>query len=263
MKKIIGLFTLSLLVLSILFPIISASDSGITTEEQAIVMSISDKGLDVEESVLVKNIGHQNATSIRFWIQQGVQDVEILAVESGEYLNPILSGNVRNCNLSEYNLTIEPDSSFDFRVTYTLPTGAENFEKTLQYDTTYLSITYEDNTLYQVQEAQSESSFSLQLYRPTEAPLTISYIVIIFILVVILIASTLVLLRKQRSKAKNSIIESEETLITKKTLLLSLLKDLEKQHRSEDISDDTYNKLKDEYKSQAVDVMKKLDDLKK
>ena len=52
-------------------------------------------------------------------------------------------------------------------------------------------------------------------------------------------------------------------LNTKKALLLSLLKDIEKQHRSEDISDDTYNKLKEEYKSQAVDVMKKLEDIKK
>ena len=109
---------------------------------------------------------------------------------------------------------------------------------------------------------QSESSFSLRLYKPTEAPLSITYIVIIFLLVVILITSTLLLLRKQRSKAKRSIVESEEILTTKKALLLSLLKDIEKQHRSKTVSDDTYNKLKEEYKQQAVDVMKKLEDLK-
>ena len=72
----------------------------------------------------------------------------------------------------------------------------------------------------------------------------------------------MLLLRKQRSKAKRSIVESEETLTTKKTLLLSLLKDLEKQHRSKTVSDDTYNKLKEEYKQQAVDAMKKLENLK-
>jgi hypothetical protein len=59
------------------------------------------------------------------------------------------------------------------------------------------------------------------------------------------------------------VVESEDTLTTKKTLLLSLLKDLEKQYRGKAISDETYNKIKDEYKQQAVDTMKKLDDLKK
>jgi len=69
-------------------------------------------------------------------------------------------------------------------------------------------------------------------------------------------------MRKQRTKAKKSIVESEETLTTKKALLLSLLKDVEKKHRSKDISDETYNKLKEEYKQQAVAVMKKLEDIK-
>ena len=81
-------------------------------------------------------------------------------------------------------------------------------------------------------------------------------------MVIILIASTLLLMRKQRTKAKKSIVESDETLATKKALLLSVLKDIEKKHRSKDISDDTYNKLKEEYKQQAVEVMKKIDDKK-
>ena len=43
---------------------------------------------------------------------------------------------------------------------------------------------------------------------------------------------------------------------------MSLLKDLEKQYRAKSISDDTYSKLKDEYKQQALEVMRKLEDLK-
>jgi hypothetical protein len=42
-----------------------------------------------------------------------------------------------------------------------------------------------------------------------------------------------------------------------------LLKDLEKQYRAHSISDETYSKIKDEYKQHTVDAMKKLDDLKK
>ena len=69
--------------------------------------------------------------------------------------------------------------------------------------------------------------------------------------------------RRRARETKKTVAESEETLATKKTLLLSLLKDLEKQYRAQSISDETYNKIKDEYKQQAVDAMKKLDDLKK
>ncbi|MBA7493656.1 hypothetical protein ES702_04216 [subsurface metagenome] len=261
MKRIIKLMLISLLILSIA-SIANASDTGITIEKQTVKISMSEKGLLVEENILFTNIGIENATSVRLWIQQGIQDVKILAVESGEYLTPIITDRIRECNLTQYNLTLEMGDSLDLILTYTLPTNTENFEKTISYDTSSLSVTFNDEPLYRAQKVQSESSLSLRLYKPTEAPLSITYIVIIFLLVVVLITSTLLLLRKQRSKAKRSIVESEETLTTKKTLLLSLLKDLEKQHRSKTVSDDTYNKLKEEYKQQAVDAMKKLENLK-
>jgi hypothetical protein len=240
----------------------SASDADIITEKQTVNISISEKGLLVEENILLINNGIENATSVQFWIQQGNNNVKILAVETGKYLNPLIRDRIRWCNLTEYNLTIETGNSLDFTLTYTLPTDTENFEKRFTYDTSSFSVTFNDEVLYQVQKVQSGSSFSLHLYKPTEAPLSITYIVLIFLLVVILITSTLLLLRKQRSRTKKSIVESEEILTTKKALLLSLLKDIEKQYRSKTISDDTYNKLKGEYKQQAVNVMKKLEDIK-
>lgn len=261
MKRMIKLMLIGLLALFIA-SLASASDTGITIEKQTVEISMSEKGLLVEENILFNNTGIENATSVKLWIQQGIQDVKILAVESGEYLTPIITDRIRECNLTQYNLTLETGDSLDLLLTYTLPTNTENFKKTISYGTSFLSVTFNDEPLYQAQKVQSESSLSLRLYKPTEAPLSITYIVIIFLLVVVLITSTLLLLRKQRSKAKRSIVESEETLTTKKTLLLSLLKDLEKQHRSKTVSDDTYNKLKEEYKQQAVDAMKKLENLK-
>jgi ribosome recycling factor len=44
---------------------------------------------------------------------------------------------------------------------------------------------------------------------------------------------------------------------------MSLLKDLEKQYRAKEISDDTYHKLKEQYKQETVETMKKLDDMTK
>jgi len=63
-------------------------------------------------------------------------------------------------------------------------------------------------------------------------------------------------------KIKDIAGESEELLNTKKMLLMSFLKDIEKQHRSKQISDDTYHKLKERYKQEAVEAMKQLEDLK-
>lgn len=263
MKRIISLGLIGILILTIALPIVSSSDEGITTERENIVIAISESGLLVEESFILNNTGNENATSLKFWIQQGASDVKILAIDSGTYMTPLVFVNVRECNLSQYNLSILPRDSLDVKVTYGLPTNTENFEKTISYDTTSLSVVFNDEPLYQTTNVQSDSSFSVILYRPTEAPLNIIYIVIIFLLVVILITSTLFLLRKQRSRAKSSIIDSDEVLTTKKALLLSLLKDIEKQHRSKDISDETYTKLKDEYKQQAVEVMKKIEDIKK
>jgi hypothetical protein len=77
-----------------------------------------------------------------------------------------------------------------------------------------------------------------------------------------LIVLGLFLIKKQRNKDKIKTVDTKETLETKKTLLLSLLKDIEKQHRAKKLSDETYNKLKEEYKQQAVEAMRKLEDIK-
>ena len=106
------------------------------------------------------------------------------------------------------------------------------------------------------------ASIKLRLYRPTTAPLDMTVIIGVLIFAIVIIALTLLILKKQRSKTKKAVVESQELLTFKKTLLMTVLKDIEKKHRSGEISDDTYAKLKDEFEQQAVTVMKKLDDLK-
>jgi len=267
MKRITNLILIGLIAFSLAYPIVIASDIGITTEQQIITISISNTGLIVEENLKVTNAApHINMTSIRFWIQQDATNVEILAVESSMPLSSNISGNIRECSLAKHNLSLNPEDTLDIRLTYTLPTNTKYFEKTILYDTESLQITYEEDELYQGEHLvynTESNSVRILLHRPTESPVNIIYIVIIFLLVVFLVALTLLLMRKQRRKVKKSIVESDETLVTKKTLLLSLLKDVEKKHRAKDISDETYNKLKEEYKHQAVETMKKLEDIKK
>jgi len=272
MKKTGVIILIALMTLITLYPCVSAADSGIIVDQEIVTISLATKGLQIVEVIKVTNTGSENATSLRFWIQQNTQEKPtIVELQSGKELVPIVTGNIRTCNLSAANLSIAPETSLTFQLTYYLPTTEQNFVKTLLYDTTIFSVTYKEGdaqwNLFQGEHllygVDTNNALQIRVYKPTEAPLNITVLIIVFLAVIIVLAVLLLLLKKQRSKTKKAVAESEETLTTKKSLLLSLLKDLEKQYRAQSISDETYNKIKDEYKQQAVDAMKKLDDLKK
>ncbi len=240
---------------------ISASDAGIVEKTRNIKILNSENDLLVEENIVLNNSGNENVTELRFWFQQNSDDIKIIETDSGEYLTPIVNGNFRECNLTDSGIQINPDNSVNIKITYSLP-KIEFFEKTLVYDSNSITLTYEDDEIYKIQNIDAESSFSARLYRPTDTPLGIEYIIVIIVLVVMLIVLGLFLIKKQRNKDKIKTVDTKETLETKKTLLLSLLKDIEKQHRAKKLSDETYTKLKGEYKQQAVEAMRKLEDIK-
>lgn len=260
-----------MLVLISIYPCVSADDTGVIVTEERVEISLAAKGLQVDETVTVINNGGENATFLRFWIQQNAQDTKIVETQSGKELVPLITGNTRTCNLSALNLTIGPTKTLTVTLTYFLPTTEQYFVQTLLYDTVSFLVIYNDGNTdlnlfqgkYLLYRSDVSNELQVRLYKPTEAPLNITIIVIVFVVVIVALALLLLLLKKKRSKTKKAVAESEENLMTKKTLLLSLLKDLEKQYRAQSISDETYTKIKDEYKQQAVDVMKKLDDLKK
>jgi hypothetical protein len=268
MKKTVAIVVFAVITLFLSYPCTSANDTGVVFDQEIVTISLANTGLQVDETIKVTNTGTENISSLRFWIQQDIQDaVKITELQSGTELVPLITGNIRTCNLSAVNLSMVPDGSMTLQVTYHLPTNTQTFIKTLLYNTTFFSVTYEDRDLFQGEHllygSEATNTIQIRLYNPTEAPLNITIILIIFVVAIIVLTVLLFLLKKQRSKTKKAIAESEETLATKKTLLLSLLKDLEKQYRAHSISDETYSKIKDEYKQHAVDAMKKLDDLKK
>jgi hypothetical protein len=270
MKKTGVFILIAIVAILCLYPAVQASDDGVVVDQHLVTISLATTGLQVDEIIKVTNANtaDQIVTSLRLWIQQSNQgNVKITELQSGTELIGLITGNIRTVNLSAANLTLPSGNSMTLQVTYFLPTTEQNFIKTLLYDTTLFSVTYEDRDLFNGEHllygSDVNNAISIRLYQPTEAPLNISVIIIVFSIVILALAALLFLLKKQRSKTKKTVAESEETLATKKTLLLSLLKDLEKQYRAQSISDETYNKIKDEYKQQAVDAMKKLDDLKK
>jgi hypothetical protein len=86
-------------------------------------------------------------------------------------------------------------------------------------------------------------------------------VLLVIIIIIILIVSRRTSKTAVPSKKTELKTASEELLSTKKALLMEVLKDIEKKHRSKQISDDTYHKLKDKYKQEAVQAMKQLDDV--
>jgi hypothetical protein len=243
MKKTAAIVLITLMILFLPHFSVSANDAGAIVDEQRVTISLTNTGLQVDEEIKVTNInkGNETISSLQFWIQQDIQNaVKITERNSGKELVPLIIGNIRTCNLSAANLSIIPDKSMTFQLTYYLPTNTQYFIKTLKYNTTEFSVSYENRDLFlgtQLYSSQGNNEIQIRLYNPTEAPLNITTIVIIFVVVIIILAVLLLLLKRQRSKAKKTIAESEETLTTKKTLLLSLLKDLEKQYRAQSISD--------------------------
>jgi hypothetical protein len=205
----------------------------------------------------IRGTSNETYNAIRFWISDDAQDTNVLVSNSEVQYHPI-GNNEYICNISSFNIT--EDSSIQLTIYYSMDKEIKEFEKTLTRNTTSISVIFDENEIYSGKDLASGASFTLLLYEPTEMPVSWYIIVFIILLVILLAVSTLYSFRKQKSSKRDITNESEELLSAKKTILMSILKDIEKQHRSKQISDDTHHKLKEHYKQQAVETMRKLED---
>ncbi|MFH1101281.1 MAG: hypothetical protein V1726_04520 [Methanobacteriota archaeon] len=264
MKKLLIPVFLVILCFGVLVPTGNAEVTILMVNSHTITVTTTNTGLNVVEDLTVKNIWTKPCDTLEFWIQQNADEVSILAVENNIPLPSTISGNVYSCNLTFLNLSLVSDQTMTLRVTYTLPKTSEVYQKTTSYDTTSFIVLFNKKELFRSGSLAAGSSLQVLLYQPSEAPVNMTYLLILLVLVILLITVALLFLGRHRKKTvRSSGVESEELLTTQKNLLLTVLKEVEKQHRAKTISDETYTKLKDEYKQQAVLVMKKLDDLEK
>ena len=232
----------------------------VNTETHQIIISREGNIISVKESLTMCGTSNETYSTIKFWTCTESQDINVL-VSNNEVQYEPYGNNEYIFDISSFNIT--KDSSIQLTITYSLNKDIEEFEKILIYNTTDLSVEFDENKIYSGKNLVSGNSFTLLLYEPSETPVSWYIIVFIILLVILLAVSTLYSFRKQKSsKIKDIASESEELLNAKKTLLMSILKDIEKQHRSKQISDDTHHKLKDYYKQQTLETMKKLEDIK-
>lgn len=248
--------------------IIATAGRGQEINDLDIEIASDDDSISVVESIS-PNILDLTDT-FNFWIQDGASDI-IASISDVTYDPTLVDDNTYSINISA--LSPFEGETLTIEVSYELNKDTNKFEKTLLYDTSSLKITFDGTELYTGSSLTTGITINIALQKApptqtiteTETIETIPtwiYIVII-VLIVLLLASFMRPSKKQKSpKIKETAAASEELLTTKKTLLMSLLKDIEKRHRSKDISDDTYHKLKERYKEEAVEAMKQLEDMK-
>ena len=230
----------------------------VETETHKIVITTEDNAISVEESLTIQGESNVTYTTISFWVQSGAEDVTILV--NTNPITPISTNNEYVCDISSLN--IAKNSSMQVTISYNLGKNVEKFEKTILRNTASISVEFDGSDIYTGEDLNTNAYFKIELYKPTETPLSGYIIAIIVLLVILVVVLTVYSFRRQKTKVMDAGIESEELLTTKKALLMSILKDIEKQHRSKQISDDTYHKLKEQYKQQAVEAMKKIEDAK-
>ncbi len=101
MKKTLVIIPLVLMVLFLPYSSVSANDAGVIIDEENVMISLTNTDLQVIEEIKITNIGTKNVSSLRFWVQQNIQDaVKITEKQSGKELIPLITGNIRTCNLS-------------------------------------------------------------------------------------------------------------------------------------------------------------------
>jgi len=242
---------------------IMANGQDINTNTYNIEITTNDESISVSESLTVDTASNENIT---FWIQDGATEVNFL-IDGNEIEHKSIAGNEYSCTTSGLDVT-------NIQVTYNLDKSVDEFEKTLHYNTTSITISFDGREIYTGSSITAGSSLNVALQKPitsvkTETFTTTKYEVptwyylIIVVLIILVLLSFVFPSKKQKTtKKKETTTGSEELLSTKKTLLMEILKDIEKQHRAKQISDDTYHKLKEQYKHEAVDAMKKLEDVK-
>ncbi|UCF50300.1 MAG: hypothetical protein JSU91_02115 [Thermoplasmatales archaeon] len=247
------------LIISIIALSLSVNAEDINSSNTDIVINTTDDFFTVAETIILEGSSDEYIELIEFWIQDGAQDVSISV--NNEILEYETSNNIYTCNLS--SLEIKQNSQPTVKINYKLDLANDDFQKEIIRDTTQLKVTFDGTILYTSSNLISGASINVNLYQPTAAEADINLYLIIGIVILLIILITVIInsTRKPKpTKAKKTVVESEELLATKKALLMSLLKDIEKKHRAKDISDNTYHKLKEHYKNEAVLTMKKLED---
>lgn len=226
-----------------------------TVTEQEISITTIDDTYTVEEKVIIE----QSQETISFFVQSGINDLSVIINNT----NIDVTETGENEYQINYSKGLGQDST-TLIITYSYPEqSSKMFSKEFLYNTSTLTVTLDQRNLASYEGINKGQSLTLYLPDEQDATQSINLFttILIGLLVVLLIVTTIYGLKKRKNGLKRKRdIDSSELLTTEKSLLMNLLKEIEKRHRDKKISDETYEKLKTHYKQQTVDIMSNLED---
>lgn len=260
MKKTISFVIAIITVLAMLLAT-TANQVEIVSANHSIEIKTENRKIMVNEIITLGGKTNETFKTASFWIQNGATDINVKSEET-ELTKAGQTNNIHTYTILSPDVT--KDSAITVTLSYKLPVQTESFQKRLLLNNTgKISVKLDGKEIFSATDLKNNSFFDLTLFEIAEAPLTWYIIGFIILMIILLGVTAIYSFKKPKSvKKRDTSIGSEELLNTKKALLMSLLKDIEKQHRYKKISDDTYHKLKEQYKQEAVDSMKKLEDMK-
>jgi len=241
--------------LAVLFLFLSTVHANSTISHDITINSIDDTFV-IDEKIIIQ----QDNETIYFKVQSSANDVSVIINNSDIELTRI-DGNEYRFNYSE-GLNNDETS---MTLSYSSPKKdlMMTFEKEFTYDTNAFTITYDGQLISSAEDIKEESRISIQLPEDQDArtSLNLYTTILIVLLLVLVIVSAMYGFKKRKNGAnRNRNVESTELLSTEKSLLMNLLKEIERKHRDQKISNETYQKLKSHYKQQTVEIMSNLED---
>jgi len=262
MKKTLIITTLGMVSILLLSTSITCAGELDAVDHKVVICAECDENLKVEETITLQGNTDEYIDTIEFWVQSGATNVNIFV--NNTEVTSTQDGNKYTINIS--SMEIKMNTELTVKISYILDKNTQNFQKELLQNTDSIEVAFGGKIIYSSTNLVIGESFTLPLYKSTETPtqtLTTYYVIIALLIVIIVILLIYNVRHRKPSEIREMASATEELLTTKKTLLMSLLKDIEKQHRAKEISDDTYHKLKEQYKRETVETMKQLEDITK
>ena len=236
--------------LVVMLAIIASATSGysmIIESHDISIKRISEGFRVLEEMEVVK----ANETILLVWIQGEAEDVAIKV--NGSEANFSRSGEVYGVELG--NLT-----RAHVEIDYLLPKETQNFFKKILQPCKKIIIKLDGNRVYEGVNLSEGCSLSFSIKeRVIERINYYMYTTLILILILIIILAYSA--RKRRTG--KMVTEDPDVLKVKKDLLMNVLKEIEKRHRSKEMSDEVYNRLKEEFKRETVNIVRRLEEMEK
>lgn len=225
---------------------------------QASALDIKSYDISLDKTADVYRVNEQisvergNDTVVLIWIQGEAKDLDVRIDNSKANFSK--SENIYRINLTDM-------SELKITISYTLPRYAGMFRKYIYYRCKVFSAKLDGSIIYQGTNLSEGNylSFSIE-ERVVERENLYMYtsLILLLALIVVLLYSV-----RSRGRFEKKDIESPEVLKVKKDLLMNVLKDIEKRYRSKELSEDAYNILKEDFKRETVNIVRRLEETEK